>query len=109
MADETRVEFGGYASAPRIFINGVWGGPLTPDHLIAHFLFKHVTPPENITIDAKTGQNTGQEGVIDINEVQCTFIIPAAEAISIGEWMIRHGKDMQKKQEQSVPEGMTVQ
>jgi hypothetical protein len=110
MADETRVEFSGYTGAPRIFMNGVWGGPLTPDLLIMHCLFKHVTPPENLTLDAKSGQQVGHEGVIDTNEVMATIIIQAEEAISIGKWMIRHGEDMMKKNKgQSVPEGMTVQ
>jgi len=96
--------YSGYQHAPRFFINGVWGGPLAAGHIVAHFLFKHVTPPESIELDAK-GQTVAQEGVMDTNEVLVTLIIPPEEATSIGEWMIRHAETLL----QSVPPNTTVQ
>ena len=90
----TRLEFTGYSSAPRFFINSVWGGPDTSGHIIAHFLFKHTTPPEYTMMDSQTGRVLEQDGVIEVQEVQLTLIIPPHEAKSIGEWMIRHAKSV---------------
>jgi hypothetical protein len=85
--------YSGYQQAPRFFINGVWGGPLSQGHIVAHFLFKHVTPPESSEFD-NTGKTTNQEGVLDVNEVMVTLVIPPEEAKSIGEWMIRHAESI---------------
>jgi len=110
MKKEVEVVFSGYRSAPRFFVNGVWGGPLTENHLVAHFLFKHVTPPETMMVDVKTGEQISQDGVIDMNEVLCTLVIPPGEALSIGKWLIRHAEAMiENKDSEQMPEGATIQ
>lgn len=87
--------YSGYQHAPRFFVNGVWGGPLSQGHIVAHFMFKHVTPPETSEFDGE-GNTISQEGVMDVSEVLATLIIPPEEAKSIGEWMVRHAETMIK-------------
>jgi len=90
-----KVIYTGYQQAPRFFVNGVWGGPLSEKHIVAHFLFRHATPPESCEFDEE-GHTTSQDGILDVNEVQVTLIIPPAEAKSIAEWMIRHVETLTK-------------
>lgn len=90
MDDRLKLEYIGHGTAPRLFINGVWGGAGGTGHVVAHMLFKHMTPPESSEVDIKTGQTVQADGAIDVSEVMCTLIIPLDEAQAIGEWLVRH-------------------
>jgi hypothetical protein len=92
LQDQLKLQYIGYGSAPRFFINGVWGGAGGGGQIIAHMLFKHVTPPESSTVDVNTGVSIQTDGVLDVSEVMCTLIIPLEEADAIGQWMQRHVK-----------------
>jgi len=102
---KSKMIYSGYQHAPRFFVNGVWGGPLSQGHIVAHFLFKHLTPPETSEVD-ESGQTTSQEGVLDVHEVMVSLVLPPEEAKSIGEWMIRHAESILNE---GAPEGVPLQ
>lgn len=85
-----KLDWIGYGQAPRIFINGVWGGASGSGQIVAHMLFRHMSPPEQTTVDVHSGSTTDIDGAVDVSEIMCTMIIPFEEAKLIGEWLVRH-------------------
>jgi len=105
-ADKKRISFifEKSKSITTIPVSGAVGGE-SPDgnNVIAQFYIEYLTPPNVIESEYEEGKpinpNLGNQikrGDIT-REIQTTIVMTPEQAINIGEWLIKNGKNLLKK------------
>jgi hypothetical protein len=92
-----------YFTAP---VNGVWGGPTTDGELCASFYHERNSLPNLIEADVEDGIANVEQGERIargdfVRELQATFVMRPETAISIGEWLIKRGQQLQGNERQN--------
>lgn len=92
---------------PTLPVSGAWGGA-SPDgsNIVVHFYVEYVTLPNSIEADYEEGKpfnaNLGNQikrGDIT-REIQTNLVMTPQQAVSIGEWLKKHGQSLLNKQEE---------
>lgn len=94
--------------AVTIPVTGAWGGIRSDgSNIIAHLFVEYASLPniinaeikEDNTIDPNKGERISRGDVT--REVQTTVVLTPEAAVSIGEWLVKKGKEAKKVRDQN--------